>query len=581
MAARPRTLAVDIGGTGLKTIVLDSAGKALTERLRVDTPRPATPKAILAALVGMAKQQGGFERVSVGFPGVVRRGVTETAWNLDPRWVGTDLRSALAKALGKPVRTANDADVQGLGVIRGEGVELVITLGTGFGSSLFVDGHLVPNVQLAHHAGWGRKTYEEELGAKAFEEGRQEEMEPPARQGHRLARRPLQFRPSVHRRRQREEGHAGSAAAGQARFQRRGPHRRDRPLAERTRAFPHGAEERVPMNPNAIRSDALVFFGATGDLAYKKIFPSLQNMIRHGNLYVPVIGVAKSGWTIDQLLRPRAREPQGVRRRRGRGGVREAVLAAPVHRRRLRRPATFAKLRKALGGAKHPTHYLAIPPSLFGDASSSRSGKSGCADGARVVIEKPFGHDLETARALNQTLHTVFPESSRVPHRPLPRQGGRREPPVLPLRQHVPRADLEPQLRGLRPDHDGRRRSASQGRGKFYDETGAIRDVDPEPPAAGRRATSRWSRRPRVDADRLRDEQVKIFRAIKPLKPENVVRGQFDGLPEGARRQARLDGRDLRGRAARDRLLALGGRAVLHPRRQEPAADRDGGASST
>jgi polyphosphate glucokinase len=169
MAARPRTLAVDIGGTGLKTIVLDSAGKAVTERLRIDTPRPATPKAVLAAVVGLAKQQGDFERVSVGFPGVVRRGVTETAWNLDPRWVGTDLKAALEKALGKPVRSANDADVQGLGVIRGQGVELVITLGTGFGSSLFIDGHLVPNVQLAHHAGWGKKTYEEELGAKALE----------------------------------------------------------------------------------------------------------------------------------------------------------------------------------------------------------------------------------------------------------------------------------------------------------------------------------------------------------------------------------------------------------------------------
>jgi len=109
MAARLRTLSVDIGGTGLKTIVLDAAGKSVTERLRVDTPRPATPKAVLTAIVGMAKQQGDFERVSVGFPGVVRRGVTETAWNLDPRWVGTDLRSALAKALRKPVRTANDA----------------------------------------------------------------------------------------------------------------------------------------------------------------------------------------------------------------------------------------------------------------------------------------------------------------------------------------------------------------------------------------------------------------------------------------------------------------------------------------
>jgi polyphosphate glucokinase len=169
MVARPRTLAVDIGGTGLKTIVLDAAGKPLTERLRVDTPRPATPRAVLAAIVGMAKQQGPYERVSVGFPGVVRRGVTETAWNLDPRWVGTDLDATLSKALRRPVRVANDADVQGCGVVRGHGVELVITLGTGFGSSLFVDGHLVPNVQLAHHAGWGEKTYEEELGAKALD----------------------------------------------------------------------------------------------------------------------------------------------------------------------------------------------------------------------------------------------------------------------------------------------------------------------------------------------------------------------------------------------------------------------------
>ena len=169
MAVGPRTLAVDIGGTGLKTIVLDARGKPLTERLRVDTPRPATPRAVLTAIAGMAKQQGVFDRVSVGFPGVVRRGVTETAFNLDPRWVGTDLKASLEKLLHKPVRSANDADVQGLGVIRGRGVELVITLGTGFGSSLFVGGHLVPNVQLAHHSGWRKKTYEQELGAKALE----------------------------------------------------------------------------------------------------------------------------------------------------------------------------------------------------------------------------------------------------------------------------------------------------------------------------------------------------------------------------------------------------------------------------
>ncbi|HYB54163.1 MAG TPA: ROK family protein [Thermoanaerobaculia bacterium] len=169
MPAKPRTLAIDVGGTGIKTIVLDPAGKAVTERLRVDTPRPATPRAVVGAIVAMAGRQGAFERVSVGFPGVVRRGVTESAWNLHPTWNGVDLASTLEKALGRPVRAANDADVQGLGVIRGHGVELVITLGTGFGSSLFVSGHLVPNVQLAHHAAWRAKTYEEELGAKALE----------------------------------------------------------------------------------------------------------------------------------------------------------------------------------------------------------------------------------------------------------------------------------------------------------------------------------------------------------------------------------------------------------------------------
>ncbi len=168
MSASPRTLAIDIGGTGIKTMVLDVRGKTLTERTRVDTPRPATPRAVLAAIVGLAKAQGAFDRISTGFPGVVRRGVTETAWNLDPRWIGTDLQTLLERALRKPARVANDADVQGLGVIRGRGVELVITLGTGFGSSLFIDGRLVPNVQLAHHAGWNRKTYEDELGDRAL-----------------------------------------------------------------------------------------------------------------------------------------------------------------------------------------------------------------------------------------------------------------------------------------------------------------------------------------------------------------------------------------------------------------------------
>ncbi len=168
MSSQPRTLCIDIGGTGIKTLVVGTDGKPLTERLRVDTPRPATPRALIRAIVALAKQPGDFDRVSVGFPGVVRKGVVETAFNLHPDWIGVNIDRTLTKELGRPVRAANDADVQGLGAVKGEGVELVITLGTGFGSALFVDGRLVPNVQLGHHAGWNKKTYEDELGMKAL-----------------------------------------------------------------------------------------------------------------------------------------------------------------------------------------------------------------------------------------------------------------------------------------------------------------------------------------------------------------------------------------------------------------------------
>lgn len=167
VASQPRTLCIDIGGTGIKTLVVGTNGKPLTERLRVDTPRPATPKALIKAILGLAQQQGQFDRISVGFPGVVRRGVVETAHNLHPDWIGVNIDRMLTKELGKSVRAANDADVQGLGAVKGEGVELVITLGTGFGSALFVDGLLVPNLELGHHSGWNKKTYEEELGEKA------------------------------------------------------------------------------------------------------------------------------------------------------------------------------------------------------------------------------------------------------------------------------------------------------------------------------------------------------------------------------------------------------------------------------
>src|SRR6059036_3568521 len=159
-----RTLAIDIGGTGIKAVTLSATGKPLTERARVKTPRPATPAAVMNTIVELAKVQGSFDRVSVGFPGVVRRGVTVTAPNLNGNWGGFRLADVLSKKLDVPVRVANDADVQGFGVITGHGVELVVTLGTGFGSGLFVDGKLVPNLELGHHPFQKGKTYEELLG---------------------------------------------------------------------------------------------------------------------------------------------------------------------------------------------------------------------------------------------------------------------------------------------------------------------------------------------------------------------------------------------------------------------------------
>jgi len=162
-----RTLAVDIGGTGIKALVLSATGKPLTERARVKTPRPATPGAVIKTITEMVNQQGKYDRVSVGFPGVVRRGVTVTAPNLDGNWRNFKLAEALSKKLGKPARVANDADVQGFGAIEGHGVELVITMGTGFGSALFLDGRLVPNLEIAHHPFDKDQTYEEKLGDAA------------------------------------------------------------------------------------------------------------------------------------------------------------------------------------------------------------------------------------------------------------------------------------------------------------------------------------------------------------------------------------------------------------------------------
>lgn len=170
MASNTRTLSVDIGGSGIKVIVLDTDGNPQSERSRVETPQPAKPDAVIKAITQLAAQQGEFDRVSVGFPGVVRGGVTETAVNLTPEWIGLNLGTALQESLGKPVRVVNDADMQGLGAISGQGVELVVTLGTGFGSALFVDGKLVPNLEMGHHEFRKGETYEQQLGRAALED---------------------------------------------------------------------------------------------------------------------------------------------------------------------------------------------------------------------------------------------------------------------------------------------------------------------------------------------------------------------------------------------------------------------------
>jgi glucose-6-phosphate 1-dehydrogenase len=275
-----------------------------------------------------------------------------------------------------------------------------------------------------------------------------------------------------------------------------------------------------------VLSDALVFFGATGDLAYKKIFPALQGMIQHGTLTVPVIGVAGSGWTLDQL-RERARASL----REFGGGVDEEAFARLLSLLQYidgdyGDPATFARLRAALGVAKAPTHYLAIPPGLFGSVIAQLSA-SGCAAGARVVVEKPFGHDLATAHALNQTVRAILPESSifRIDHY----LGKEAVENLLYFR--FANTFLEPIWNRHYVDSvqiTMAEEFGITGRGKFYDQTGAIRDVIQnhllqvvgylamEPPNS-------------IEADRIRDEQVKVFRAIKPLRPENVVRGQFRG----------------------------------------------------
>ena len=164
-----KTLAVDIGGSGVKAMLLDAAGKPVTDRLRAKTPDPSTPANITVIIADFAKQLGDFERVSVGFPGVIKKGVVYTAANLDKKWIEYSLAENLGKTLGKPVRVANDAVVQGLGAVTGQGVELVITLGTGLGAGLYIYGVPIPSLEMGHHPFRDDSTYEDDLGRRALE----------------------------------------------------------------------------------------------------------------------------------------------------------------------------------------------------------------------------------------------------------------------------------------------------------------------------------------------------------------------------------------------------------------------------
>ena len=168
-AAGLKTLAFDIGGSGLKASILNERGEMVTERARVDTPKPCPPALLLEKLKELTAQLPPYDRVSVGFPGPVRKGKTLSSANLgSDTWNGFDLQRAIVKQTGKPTIVINDADMQGLGAIKGEGVEMVITLGTGVGSALFEDGRLAPHIELAHIPFRKGETYEEQLGHRAF-----------------------------------------------------------------------------------------------------------------------------------------------------------------------------------------------------------------------------------------------------------------------------------------------------------------------------------------------------------------------------------------------------------------------------
>ena len=272
-------------------------------------------------------------------------------------------------------------------------------------------------------------------------------------------------------------------------------------------------------------ADALVLFGATGDLAYQQIFPALQAMERRGNLDVPVIGVARHPWTVDDL-RARARESVSAN-----GGIDAAAFDRLAARLSYvagdyQDEATFIRLRQVLGAAKRPLFYLAIPPSLFGAVAASLH-KSGCADNSRVVVEKPFGRDLASAQALNATLHDSFPEHAiyRIDH------FLGKEPVQNLLYFRFANAFLEPVWNAAHIDGVQITMAEDFGvrdRGKFYEEVGAVRDVF-QNHLLQILALLTMDSPATKDGDAIEAAKVALLQSVRPLHAADIVLGQYRG----------------------------------------------------